>query len=85
MQKIGDYEIKRIEAYKTSDTYDSGVIMGIHPSQNCPQRYATWEYTESHETGNISAFWGHYYENETDAYKDFYERLASHYDKPWED
>lgn len=85
MNKVAGYEIKRKEAYSQKETYDNGIIMGIHPAQKYPCRYATWEYTENHENGNLNAFWGHYFESETEAYKDYYNRLANHYDKPWED
>lgn len=89
--KIAGYEIKRKEAYKTSETYDNGIIMGIHPSEKCPARYATWEYTEMHANESITgkevlnAFWGHYFESETETYRDFYQRLADNYNKPWEE
>lgn len=82
---VAGYEIKKKEAYKTAETYDNGVAFGIHPSQNCPARYATWEYTENHETGVISAFWGHYFDSEVEAYKDYYSRLANNFDRPWEE
>ena len=88
--KIAGYEIVRKEAYKPSETYDRGILMGIHPSKNCPARYATWEYTLSHANESmsgeeeLSAYWGHYFDSEVEAYKDYYTRLAKAYDRPWD-
>lgn len=84
MQNAG-YNIMESKNYKVTQTYAQGICLGKHESQNCPQRYVTWEYTEHEETGMFSFYWGHYFENEMDAYKDYYERLANHYDKPWEE
>ena len=88
--KIAGYEIIKKEVYRHAETYDRGIILGIHPSEKCPARYATWEYTEQHQSHSkdgkvqIDAFWGHYYQNETEAYKDYYTRLADNYNLPWE-
>ena len=82
--KVANYEIVKMEVYKTTDKHCNGIAFGIHPSENCPARYATWEYTENHDTGDFSAFWGHYFDNFTEAQRDFHIRLANYYDKPWE-
>lgn len=83
--KNANYDILETKNYQVNEKYANGICLGKHPSVNCPQRYVTWEYTENLETGAFSFYWGHYYENGSDAYKDYFERLASHYDKPWED
>lgn len=82
--KVANYEIVKMEVYKTVETHCNGIALGIHPSEKCPARYATWEYTENHITGEFSAFWGHYFESLTEAQKDFHVRLANYYEKPWE-
>lgn len=82
---IAGYEVKRKETYKEAEDHNNGVVMGIHPSPKCPARYATWEYTETHATGELNAYWGNYFDSEVEAYKDYYSRLAAHYDLPWEE
>lgn len=77
------YNILERKNYRVDEAYANGICLGKHTSDKCPQRYVTWEYTEILDTGIYSFYWGHYYEREEDAYKDYYSRLAYHYDKPF--
>ena len=78
------YDILEAKNYKVTDTYTQGICLGKHENQNYPPRFVTWEYTENLKTGKFTFYWGHYFDSENDAYKDYYTRLANRYDLPWE-
>jgi hypothetical protein len=58
--KVANYEIVKKEVYKTEPNYVNGIAFGIHPSEKCPARYATWEFTETKDA--FGAYWGHYFD-----------------------
>lgn len=73
--KVAGYEIIQKEVYDKDQ--EGAILLGKHPGKEfC--KWATWD---SNKTGG--AFWGHYFDNEADARKDFHERLAYQYIRPF--
>lgn len=72
--KNAGYTIVQIEQYEPMHF----IVLGHNiKNQACP--YVTWEWCQKKD----SYFWGHYFENYTEAIRDFHIRLAENYQKPF--
>ena len=58
-----------------------GIAFGERPSKFSPdgKQYVTWMYR--HDEGKTDYFWGHYFEHEANALKDYHERLLREYER----
>lgn len=75
------YTIAQHEVYRKSNRYssenctESAVVLARNLKTGW---WATWECRNGNDF-----FWGHYFETELDARRDYHERLAKNYDMPW--
>lgn len=73
---IMQYEVYREGVAPSGIEYKNAVVLGL----NKKGMWVTWEWSNSSEF-----FWGHYFESENDARKDYHARLMNNYDLPWSD
>ena len=74
--KNAGYKIQDFKMYREQENGKNYIVLA---KQEKTGMWATWECTNCNDF-----YWGHYFESENEARKDFYERLASKYDLPWE-
>lgn len=70
------YTIRKYEMYRTEENGDNYVVLAENEKTGM---WATWDCTN----GDYF-YWGHYFDSKMEATKDYYTRLASKHDLPWE-
>ena len=75
--KNAGYTITRYEEFDHDGLL--GIALGERESKYSPngKQYVTWMYRL--DEGEIDYFWGHYFEHEANALKDYHERLYKEY------
>jgi len=73
------YAIVAAEFYEHEDGEEHAVVLG-HMWTRLGAQYVTWERTRPLANPDAcSYFWGHYFDNDTAARRDYHERLMVHY------
>ena len=76
LKKNAGYTIKDYTMYRKEENGENYVVLAHNEKSGM---WCTWNCT------NITDFyWGHYFDSETEARKDYYQRLADKYNSPWE-
>lgn len=70
------YDIKDYKMYRKQENGENFVVLAHNKKSGM---WATWECTNGNDF-----YWGHYFDSYIEARKDYYTRLASKYDLPWE-
>lgn len=71
------YFIHDYKMYRKQENGFNYIVLGHNIKTDM---WCTWECTNGD-----NFYWGHYFDSETEARKDYYTRLASKYDLPWEE
>lgn len=67
------YFITKYEQYGSEEERKFYIVLGYNPKSN---QYVTWDCVNL-----VSFFWGHYFDNETHALKDYHERLVEYFNR----
>ena len=74
--KNASYDIREFTMYREQENGRNYIVLGHNPKNGM---WVTWECTNG-----TDFYWGHYFDSKTEAKKDYYTRLASKFDLPWE-
>lgn len=76
MEKMNaGFVIEKEEIYEVGADGCYGIALGYRTGSR--EEWVTWGFTE--KDGDISYYWGHYYEDWASAFKDYHDRLAREY------
>lgn len=71
------YMIMKYTMYREQENGKNYVVLGHNKKTDM---WCTWECTNG-----TDFYWGHYFDSKTEATRDYYTRLTSKYDRPWEE
>lgn len=74
--KNAGYTIRLSTMYREQENGDNYIVLAENENTGM---WCTWECTNG-----TDFYWGHYFDSRTEAYRDYYTRLASKYDTPFE-